>query len=67
MTSTRHFERIVHLCQEVISLSRNGSDKFLIVDAYFLQAVSYYRLHKPLESVAVFNAGKRIRKRGEES
>ena len=38
-----------------------------MIDAYFLQAVSFYRLHKPLEAVAAFNAGKRIRRRLDEA
>ncbi len=67
MSTSKKFEYILQLCDQVISLSKNCHDKNLIIDAYYMQAISYYRLHRPLESVAAFNAGKRIRKRMEES
>lgn len=51
-------------CSKAIELTKNQiSDKLLAIDCHFLNAVALYRLHRPLEAVAEFNFGKRIKSR----
>jgi hypothetical protein len=42
------------------------ADKLLQIDCLDLHAVALYRLHRPLEAVATFNQGKRIKARMDE-
>lgn len=64
LTSNQRYEMIGTECLTAIELAKNEkSDKLLAIDCHFLLAVSLYRLHRPLQAVAAFNAGKRIRQR----
>lgn len=54
---------IEKLCNNVIEIAKVQDDKNLIIDAYFLQAIALYRLYRPLEAVASFNNGKRVKAR----
>ena len=52
-------------CKNAIELSSHNNqnsleESLLIIDCYFLYAVSLYRLHKPIEAVLQFNLGKRV-------
>jgi hypothetical protein len=52
-------------CKIAIEISSQNhvnslEESLLIIDCYFLYAVSLYRLHKPIEAVLQFNLGKRV-------
>jgi tetratricopeptide (TPR) repeat protein len=62
MTANQRYEAAIELCLSAIEIAKN-SDKMLVYDCYFLQAVALYRLNRPLDAVESFSQGKRILKR----
>lgn len=65
LTANQRYEMIIDETNIAIELAKHPhhDDKEMIIDSYFLQACALYRLYKPLEAVASFNLGKRVRTR----